>query len=44
MHFLDLAGPAMYSADRGHMNKGGTGFGAQLIIDYLLTAKAGKPE
>ena len=38
---LDIAGPAMYSKARGHMNAGGTGFGVQAIAQYCLTAPAG---
>jgi len=32
---LDIAGPAMYSKPRGHMPEGGTGFGVQLLVQYL---------
>lgn len=32
---LDIAGPAMSSQQRKWICKGGTGFGAQLLIDYL---------
>ena len=38
---LDIAGPAMYSKQRGHMNGGGTGFGAQVIAQYVLDAPKG---
>lgn len=38
---IDLAGPAMYSRDRGFMKKGGTGFGVHTVVQYLLTAPAG---
>jgi hypothetical protein len=31
----------MYSRDRGHMKKGGTGFGVATIVQYLRTAPAG---
>jgi leucyl aminopeptidase len=39
---LDIAGPAMYGKARGHMNAGGTGFGAQVIAQYVLNAPRGK--
>ena len=32
---IDIAGPAMYSSQREFMNKDGTGFGAQLLIQHL---------
>jgi leucyl aminopeptidase len=32
---LDIAGPAMYSERRGHVPKGGTGFGVQLLFEWL---------
>lgn len=38
---IDLAGPAMYSKARGYMNAGGTGFGVQVITQYLLNAPKG---
>jgi leucyl aminopeptidase len=38
---LDIAGPAAFSKPRGHMNRGGTGFGVQLITQYLRSAPAG---
>lgn len=38
---IDLAGPAMYSAPRGYMPKGGTGFGVHATLAYLLAAPAG---
>jgi leucyl aminopeptidase len=38
---IDLAGPAMYSRDRGFMKKGGTGFGVHAVVSYLLAAPAG---
>ena len=34
---VDIAGPAMYSEQRGHMCKGGTGFGAQLLAEFVLS-------
>jgi leucyl aminopeptidase len=34
---IDIAGPAMYSEQRGHMCKGGTGFGAQLLAEFVLS-------
>ena len=37
---LDIAGPAMYSRARGHMNAGGTGFGVQVVAEYLLNVRA----
>jgi len=36
---IDIAGPAMYSEKRGHMPKGGTGFGCQLLIDWIMKHK-----
>jgi leucyl aminopeptidase len=38
---LDIAGPAMYGKARGHMNAGGTGFGVQVIAQYVLSAPKG---
>ena len=38
---LDIAGPGMYSKQRGHMNSGGTGFGVQVIAQYVLNAPKG---
>lgn len=38
---LDIAGPGMYSATRGFMIKGGTGFGVQVVAQYLLSAPKG---
>jgi len=32
---LDIAGPAMTSEKRGHVPKGGTGYGVQLLLDWL---------
>lgn len=32
---VDIAGPAMYSAPREFMPKGGTGYGAQLLLEIL---------
>jgi leucyl aminopeptidase len=32
---LDVAGPAMYSAARGYMPKGSTGFGVQTLVRFL---------
>jgi len=40
---LDIAGPAMYGKARGYMNAGGTGFGAQVITQYVASAAAGSP-
>jgi leucyl aminopeptidase len=37
---LDIAGPAMYSKDRGHMKRGGTGFGVQLLTEFLANKPA----
>jgi len=39
---IDLAGPAMYSRDRGFMKKGATGFAVHAVTQYLLTAPAGR--
>ena len=36
---LDIAGPAMYSRARGHVNAGGTGFGVQTVAEYLLSVR-----
>ena len=33
---IDIAGPAMISEARGSLPKGGTGFGAQLIAEFLI--------
>ena len=33
---LDIAGPGMYSKARGHVPQGATGFGVQLIVEYLM--------
>eukprot|EP00054_Salpingoeca_dolichothecata_P005692 m.35784 g.35784 ORF g.35784 m.35784 type:complete len:525 (-) comp15823_c0_seq1:39-1613(-) len=33
---LDIAGPGMYSQTRGQFPEGGTGFGAQVAVQYLL--------
>jgi leucyl aminopeptidase len=38
---LDIAGPAMYSKARGHMNAGGTGFGVQVVAQYVHDAPRG---
>lgn len=38
---IDLAGPAMYSKARGFMNAGGTGFGVQVITQYIADAPKG---
>ena len=32
---LDIAGPGMCSEPRGHMPKGGTGFGARLLAELV---------
>lgn len=40
---LDIAGPAMQSKARGHFNAGGTGFGVQVIAEYVLSAPKGAP-
>ncbi len=32
---LDIAGPAFTDADRGHIRRGGVGFGARTLINYL---------
>lgn len=34
---IDIAGPAMTSAERGVVPKGGTGFGAATITDFVLS-------
>ena len=34
---VDIAGPAFASAARGHIPKGSTGFGTQLLVEYLKT-------
>lgn len=34
---LDIAGPAMTSEKRGPVPKGGTGFGSQLLLQWLLS-------
>eukprot|EP01123_Difflugia_compressa_P006668 TRINITY_DN18993_c0_g1_i1.p1 TRINITY_DN18993_c0_g1~~TRINITY_DN18993_c0_g1_i1.p1 ORF type:complete len:238 (+),score=52.27 TRINITY_DN18993_c0_g1_i1:70-714(+) len=34
---LDVAGPAMTSEKRGHIPKGGTGYGVQLLLHWLIT-------
>jgi leucyl aminopeptidase len=34
---IDIAGPGMYSAQREHMNKGGTGFGSQLLTEVVAS-------
>lgn len=34
---IDIAGPAMTSANRGHTPKGGTGFGASTLASFALT-------
>ena len=36
---LDIAGPAMYSEPRGCMPAGGTGFGAQLLLEVIDNSK-----
>jgi len=33
---LDIAGPAMTSEKRGHIPKGGTGYGVQLLLNWLM--------
>lgn len=38
---LDIAGPGMYTKSRGHMNQNGTGFGVQVVAQYLLSAPKG---
>lgn len=38
---VDIAGPAMYSSARDFMPAGGTGFGVQLLVDYMQ--KIAKP-
>jgi len=38
---IDLAGPAMYTRARGHVNQGATGFGVQTIMQFLMSAPAG---
>lgn len=35
---IDIAGPAMTSERRGAVPKGGTGFGTQLLLRFLLDA------
>lgn len=32
---IDIAGPAWSSKKKGHISKGGTGFGVRLLIEYL---------
>lgn len=32
---IDLAGPAMSSAEKGYINKGGTGFGVMTLVEYV---------
>jgi leucyl aminopeptidase len=32
---VDIAGPAMFSTDRGYVPKGGTGFGVGLVCAFL---------
>ena len=34
---IDIAGPAMYSEQRGAMCRGGTGFGAMLLAEFVLS-------
>jgi leucyl aminopeptidase len=34
---LDIAGPGRSDRDRGEVNRGGTGFGARLLLRWLLT-------
>lgn len=34
---LDIAGPGMYSTARDFMPQGGTGFGVQLLVEYIMT-------
>ncbi|RYY33082.1 hypothetical protein EON62_04610, partial [archaeon] len=41
---VDIAGPGMYGAERGFMKKGGTGFGVQMAVEYVMTAPATAPE
>jgi len=36
---IDIAGPAMTSEKRGHIPKGGTGYGVQLLLDWILKNK-----
>jgi len=36
---LDIAGPAMTSESRGPIPKGGTGFGVQLLLQWLLQSE-----
>jgi leucyl aminopeptidase len=38
---IDLAGPAMYSATRGWMNRGGTGFAVHTLAKYVASAPHG---
>jgi len=40
---VDIAGPAMYSKARDWMPEGGTGFGVQLLLDWIETNKAANP-
>ena len=41
---IDIAGPAMYSQARDFMPKDGTGFGAQLLHDYVNGVSANTTE
>jgi leucyl aminopeptidase len=34
---LDIAGPAFLDSDRGHLRKGGTGFGVRTLLRYLMS-------
>ncbi len=34
---LDIAGPGRADRDRGEVNRGGTGFGARLLLRWLQT-------
>lgn len=36
---LDVAGPAMFSAPRGYLPKGATGFGVQTLVEYAVSKK-----
>lgn len=39
MH-LDIAGPGMLSSQREHLCAGGTGFGVQLLTDFVVTSRS----
>lgn len=40
---IDLAGPAMFSKQRGFNNAGGTGFAVASLYEFVSTAPAGAP-